>query len=130
MKIAILLILLIGVGILFFKKGNNLDESKFSVIEIISKDNFKAAISADPSIQLVDVRKQGEWDNGHIQQAVCIDYFSRNFVDQFQKFDKQKPLYLYCRSGNRSGKGARLLSQEGFTKIYDLEGGYLNWAKD
>ena len=43
------------------------------------------------------------------------------------KLDKNKELYIYCKSGNRSGKAARKLKELGFTKVYDLRGGISNW---
>ncbi len=131
MKITFILAVLFGIGFLIYNKGNKLDSSKFAVIETISKKDLKSVILNDSTIQLVDVRKQVEFDKGFIEPAILIDYFRKDFVTKFQKFDKDKPIYLYCRSGNRSGKAAKLLSQEGFTKIYDLEGGFLNWeSKD
>ena len=45
------------------------------------------------------------------------------------KLDKSKELYIYCRSGNRSGKAAKKLGKMGFAKVYDLEGGIINWNK-
>jgi rhodanese-related sulfurtransferase len=45
----------------------------------------------------------------------------------FKKLNPSKPVYLYCRSGNRSGKAANLLAKMGFTEIYDLKGGYMSW---
>ena len=44
-----------------------------------------------------------------------------------QKFDKDEPLYIYCRSGNRSSKAAAQLTEAGFKKIIDLKGGYKAW---
>ena len=51
-------------------------------------------------------------------------------MDQMSKFDKNKEIYVYCRSGKRSGKAAAKLKEQGFTKIYDLQGGILNWEKN
>jgi rhodanese-related sulfurtransferase len=45
----------------------------------------------------------------------------------FKKLDASKPVYLYCRSGNRSGKAAKILVTLGFNEIYDLRGGYTSW---
>ncbi|VAV83833.1 hypothetical protein MNBD_BACTEROID02-1730, partial [hydrothermal vent metagenome] len=37
--------------------------------------------------------------------------------------------YLYCRSGGRSRKAAKILAEMGFKEIYDLKGGYMAWEK-
>lgn len=98
-------------------------------IEVLNKSDFKEAI-APKNIQLVDVRTPKEFENGHIKKALNIDFFNKaDFIEQFNKLDKNKAVYVYCRSGNRSAKAARRLDSIGFKKIYDLQGGYLNWTK-
>lgn len=76
---------------------------------------------------LVDVRTPQEFKSGHIKNAINIDFRSPNFNSQFEKFDRDQPLFIYCRSGMRSMMGGKKLAQMGFTQIYDLKGGYLNW---
>jgi rhodanese-related sulfurtransferase len=41
--------------------------------------------------------------------------------------DKKNPIYLYCRSGNRSKKSADILIKLGFSEVYDLKGGFVEW---
>lgn len=80
-------------------------------------------------VQLVDVRTPREYRGGHIKNALNIDFFdAAGFAKAFQKLDKEKPVYIYCRSGSRSRKAARKLIEMGFSKIYDLKGGYLRWG--
>ena len=45
----------------------------------------------------------------------------------FTELDKKTPIYLYCRSGNRSKKSADILIEMGFSEIYDLKGGFIEW---
>ena len=80
------------------------------------------------SVQLYDVRTPEEYNLGHINGAVNIDYKNEEiFYESFEKLDKSKPVYLYCRSGNRSKKSADILIELGFTKVYDLKGGFIEW---
>ncbi|MBC8756754.1 rhodanese-like domain-containing protein [Kordia sp. YSTF-M3] len=96
-------------------------------IEILDVDTFNKLITAE-NVQLIDVRTGFEYKAGHIQNAVNIDFFDRaNFNENFSSFDREKPIYLYCRSGNRSQRAAKKLLQIGFKKIYDLKGGYKAW---
>ena len=75
--------------------------------------------------QLVDVRTPNEFRQGHYKNAENIDFFDRiNFDKKLEKLDKNRPVYLYCRSGMRSNKAAKKLAQMGFQEIYDLSGGY------
>ncbi len=100
------------------KNIHKLETSVFS-------DSLKAK-----KVQLVDVRTPEEFAAGHIDGAVNINYLdSQAFSNGIQQLDKNQPVYLYCRSGNRSGKSADTLAVKGFTKIYDLTGGYMGWAE-
>lgn len=96
-------------------------------IEILDVDTFNKSIAAK-NVQLIDVRTGFEYKSGHIENAVNIDFFDRsNFNENFAIFDREKPIYLYCRSGNRSQRAAKKLIKIGFKKIYDLKGGYKAW---
>lgn len=96
-------------------------------IKILTFAEFKKEITTK-KVQLIDVRTGLEYKGGHIKNAVNIDFFdSLGFNKNFATFDKEKPIYLYCRSGNRSQKTARKLVKIGFKKIYDLKGGYKAW---
>lgn len=97
-----------------------------SRIKVLPVETYKEAINSGKE-QLVDVRTPKEFKAGHIKKSKNIDFFDPSFETQFEKLDKQKPLYIYCRSGNRSRKAANKLVAMGFTEIYDLKGGYLNW---
>ena len=98
-------------------------------IEVLDKETYKKEIAKE-EVQLVDVRTPKEYKGGHLAKAVNIDFFHHgSFRTAFEKFDKEKPVYLYCRSGQRSLKAAKKLISWGFTKVYDLEGGILNWQK-
>ncbi|RKN79323.1 rhodanese-like domain-containing protein [Ulvibacterium marinum] len=96
-------------------------------IEILDAKTYAKAIS-DTKVQLVDVRSPAEYNSGHIKNAVNIDFFdSVNFERSFDKMSKERPVYLYCRSGSRSRRASHKLARMGFVKIYDLKGGYLRW---
>ena len=106
------------------------DKSAATVVQevhvVLKKEDFKKAIE-NKEIQFVDVRTPEEYEEGHIGNADNVDYLGDNFEDGIQKYDKNQPIYIYCRSGNRSGKAAKIMKELGFTKIYDLKGGYLDW---
>ncbi len=98
-----------------------------SNVEVLNTEDFKKAVHMN-KVQLVDVRTAREFKGGHIARALNIDYFKGDaFYKEFEKFDRSKPLYLYCRSGNRSNKAAHKLAARGFEKVYDLKGGILRW---
>jgi len=73
---------------------------------------------------LVDVRTPEEYEAGHIDSALNIDWYDENFVKQFDAIDKDETIYVYCKKGGRSAKAATLLDSLGYKKVIDLEGGY------
>ena len=111
-------------SIFSFLFGNNSVQDK--PIKVLSPEEFKAKIQ-DKDVQLIDVRTPAEFEVGHIEGAKNIDFFSGKFNVEFDKLDKEKPVYIYCKSGNRSRQTANKLAERGFKEIYDLQGGILNY---
>ncbi|MFK8101896.1 MAG: rhodanese-like domain-containing protein [Saprospiraceae bacterium] len=89
--------------------------------------NFAKKLAATPNAQLIDVRTPQEFNQGHLDNAVNINYHDDFFIEKLQKLDREKPLFVYCQSGGRSGKTCHKLKKMGFKEIYDMEGGYLAW---
>ncbi|MBD0833226.1 rhodanese-like domain-containing protein [Aestuariibaculum sediminum] len=96
--------------------------TKNDKVTVISAADFKQQIE-NKNVQLIDVRTAGEFKSGAIKNATNIDYLSGNFISKCDSLNKDKPVYLYCRSGARSARAAKKLSRAGFSKIYDLKGG-------
>jgi len=120
------LLVLIAVGLAYFYKSSQ-NKVLHPAIKLINPSELKLAIASNDTIQLVDVRKPMEVKNGFITPSVNIDYFRSDFDQQFKDFNKDEPLYLYCRSGNRSGKAAEILANQGFKQVFDLDGGFKAW---
>jgi len=102
--------------------------SNTSVIEKISVSKFNKSI-VKKDIQLVDVRTPQEYAQGHVSNAKNINLFDANFKNNLKQLDKNKAVFLYCRSGKRSAKASKILKELGFKKVYDLKGGYLAWSR-
>ena len=101
-----------------------------SFYELVSYDIYKNKISSKDAL-VFDIRTTEEFNLGHIKGSINIDFYDEKlFVDFFQKINKTKPIYIYCRSGNRSKKSSEILKKIGFVKVYDLLGGYKNWIKN
>jgi len=95
-------------------------------IEVLSAVDFKSKISGS-DVQLVDVRTAQEYENWHIEGAINVNFYSNSFEKEMEKFDKMKPVFLYCRSGHRSRLASYKLASKGFNSLYDLKGGILKW---
>jgi rhodanese-related sulfurtransferase len=110
-----------------FSAFSSLKAQENKLVEVLTPTEFKEAIQQKDA-QLVDVRTAREFEEGSIQNALNVDYFlEEEFSIAFEKLDKNQPIYIYCRSGNRSAKSAIRLQEMGFQKIYDLEGGFMSW---
>jgi len=102
-------------------------ESNKGEFLLLEYKSYKSHIENN-SVQLFDVRTPEEFNLGHIKGAVNVDYKNEEiFYRSFEKLDKSKPVYLYCRSGNRSKKSADILIEIGFSRVYDLKGGFIEW---
>ena len=95
----------------------------------ITTKELKTLLSKE-KIQLVDVRTPKETEQGAIEKAIFVNYFDDDFTEKIiKKLDKEKPVYLYCRSGNRSGKACKILKEKGF-EVYNVLGGFNQWKKE
>lgn len=97
------------------------------VFEDVSKQQFAELVKSGDGL-LVDLRTPKEYNEGHIEGAVNIDYFSDNFEAEIDKLDKGKTMYIYCASGGRSGKTMKMLKLKGFERVYHLPVGYNGWS--
>ena len=93
----------------------------------VSVAEFTEIIKDTANVQLLDVRTNEEYKEGHIAGAMQIDFYSALFMDlATMKLSKDKPVAIYCRSGRRSASAAEKLAKEGF-EVINLDGGILAW---
>lgn len=76
---------------------------------------------------ILDVRAPGEYSQGHIENAVNIDYTAESFSDEVGKLDRSKTYIVYCRSGRRSRGATGIMSEMGFQNLINMQGGILSW---
>jgi len=78
---------------------------------------------------LIDVRTPEEFNAGHLDNALNINWYDTDFTDQFEKIEKDETIYVYCKKGGRSAKAALALDSLGYKNVIDLAGGYDAWVK-
>ncbi len=77
---------------------------------------------------VVDVRDDKEFSEGHVINAVHIPLgLLDSKLDTLEQY-RDKPLIVYCRSGQRSAKAGSILQRQGFKSIYKLKGGMMAWT--
>lgn len=83
----------------------------------------------DSNIVLVDVRTWGEYELGHIPNAVNFDCKKEDFINKMEWYNKNSSIYLYCKEGGRSERAGKDLIENGYAMVYSLDGGFDNWKK-
>lgn len=88
----------------------------------ISTEEFKEKRAETKGV-IIDVRTQGEYEEGHLADADHqYDVTNGEFQSQLENLNKEETYYLYCRTGNRSGKAARMMKNAGFENVYNVGG--------
>ncbi len=93
----------------------------------LDANQFEKQITTIDSVQLLDVRTTGEYNSGHIKNALQADWNDKKeFERRISYIDKNKPVYVYCLSGGRSGAAAKTLNNLGY-QIFTLKDGINAW---
>lgn len=81
-----------------------------------------AQLVRQSGVAVLDVRDAAEYQAGHLHNARNIDFRSADFAAQTARLDTSATYVLYCASGNRSGKAALLMQQQGFRHLVNAGG--------
>ena len=102
-------------------------EENIAIAEIkpISPEEVYEIIKNDEDYLIVDVRTKEEYDSGHIEGALLLPV--QELEGRLDELPIDKPLIVYCRSGNRSRSAATTLVENGFKQVYDM-GGISDWT--
>ena len=88
-----------------------------------------AKLIAEPGVVVLDVRTAEEFNEGHIEGALLIDWKQDGFMEKAKAtLPKGRTIAVYCRSGRRSASAASELGAEGY-KVVNLMGGILAWKE-
>ena len=92
----------------------------------ITQEEARAMMAKDDGHIVVDVRRQDEYDAGHIPGAILIPNESIGSERPEALPDPEQIILIYCRSGNRSKQAAQKLADLGYTNVYEF-GGIITW---
>ena len=109
--------------------NNNAEFAPKPGFHIITQDEAAAMMEKDDGHVLVDVRRQDEYDEGHIPGAILIPNESITDTPPEELPDPDQIILIYCRSGRRSKEAAAKLAEMGYTQLYEF-GGIITWTGD
>jgi rhodanese-related sulfurtransferase len=94
--------------------------------ELAGSHRFERLMNKSNTVVL-DVRTPAEYKEGHLPNAVLLDFNGGVFDAEFEKLDRSKNYLVYCKSGRRSDKAAGKMKAAGFEKVIQLKGGIQAW---
>lgn len=113
-------LLAIIVALIVYFIISKLNQKKY--LTTLTEDEFRQGYR---KAQLIDVREQKDFDNGHILGARNIPMTQIKM--RLTELRRDKPVYLYDQNGVRSARTAQMLKKQGFTQLYHLKGGFKKW---
>ncbi|MEO9531902.1 MAG: rhodanese-like domain-containing protein [Crocinitomicaceae bacterium] len=103
-------------------------ESKTTYTEDCDNATFNQLLSEKQGL-LIDVRTPEEYAQGHIPNAINIDYKNENFESIVDTLDLNTPTFVYCQGGVRSSNARDILMSKQFAEVYNLQNGYGSWEE-
>lgn len=116
----------IGIGVFIIAIVALLAFSGGARTQELSGASFMETYQKTAGAVLLDVRTPGEFASGHLEGALNVDFNNPTFSEEMQKLDKEKPYFVYCRSGNRSGQAIAMMKNGGFKNLVELQGGIVS----
>ena len=103
-----------------------------SQLNNLSPSAFRQMLQKEQDAILIDVRTPSEFQVGHIDGAININYLGEGFWDEIEKLPAEKTYFIYCRTHRRSTRVCTLMKNGGFdeSRIYNMEGGYQAWSEE
>jgi len=93
--------------------------------EQIDVTELQARLAEDPTLQLLDVRRPGEFASGHVPGALSAPL--HELAKRASSLDKTRPIAVICASGYRSSTATSLLERLGFPRATNVVGGMNAW---
>jgi hydroxyacylglutathione hydrolase len=97
---------------------------KFDLIIEVEPDELAMDIKHDPKLTVVDVRRETEFGEGHIKNAINLPLSEMTDVAQIANFDDEQNLYVHCAGGYRSVIASSLIKRQGYHNLRNVTGGF------
>ena len=93
---------------------------------ILDKEAFAAGIKKS-GVQIIDVRMSADYEQGHIEDAININFFDPEFKHKLLELNRNKTYYLYDKKEKTAYRSMKFMEDNDFKNVYMLKGGYEAW---
>jgi parallel beta-helix repeat protein len=94
----------------------------------VAVSDAKTMVESKPSLVILDVRNQSEYDLGHIRNAKLIPVW--DLSARLNELNVSDEILVYCKAGARSAAASQTLVDDGFLHVYNMLGGITAWANE
>ena len=100
--------------------------------QFVNMNAIEAAkiLKNNPEAVVLDIRTPKEYAEGHIPDAINIDYKADSFQSELEKLDRDTTYLMHCRSGRRSANSLEIFEKLGFRHVIHMDDGILGWQED
>ncbi|HJW27837.1 MAG TPA: rhodanese-like domain-containing protein [Saprospiraceae bacterium] len=111
-------------------KGDEVAKSDTAIVDdnlkSLDKQAFEEGFKKSGSV-LIDVRQPQEFEQGHIEGAININFFDPEFKNKLLDLDRDKTYYLYDKTEARSYRSMKFMETNDFKNVFILKGGWKEW---
>lgn len=110
---------------------STLQNSNLDLPSLTDPIGFQKVFKETPTNQkiLIDVRTPEEYQAGHLEEAINIDYYGDDFESKIKALDTTKAMFIYCKRGGRSASAHKVMYKAGIPQICELKGGFNAWKE-
>ena len=127
------ILILISMAALFIPMVSAIPDSgpgiSSSAVNVSAADAYAIMQSRQDSV-IIDVRTLQEYQAGHLDGAINLDYYSSGFLDRLKALNKDSTYIVYCRKGIRGGIALDMMRSLGFKEVYNILEGLALWAEE
>ncbi|WP_223590256.1 sulfurtransferase TusA family protein [Neobacillus bataviensis] len=110
----------------YLRKSSNDEFNEKNHPNVINNEELEKMLNANENIVVVDVREYAEYAFNHIPSSISIPL--GELEDRLNELNKQDPIFVVCRTGNRSDLAAQKLTENGFTNVVNVVPGMYQWT--
>jgi rhodanese-related sulfurtransferase len=114
----------------FYSQGE--PGSTTRIYETINVDEAARIIEEhkdNPDFVILDVRTPEEYEAGHLENTINIDFYGDDFEKELDALDRDRVYLEYCRSGGRSRSTLEKMKRLNFREVYNMDGGFMTWER-